>query len=221
MIRVTPAPEPPHFDQQVRMPGLGAIAELVGERPAKRRPGRRRNKIADRREDIPAKEFPPFWREALPDLAAAYRRICAYSCLYIEPVTGSATVDHMAAVSLRWDRVYEWDNYRLACGRMNSRKGNIESILDPFQVEDDWFALELVGYQVVPGPGTTGEVLGRVEATIRLLGLNDEVCRETRAEYAERYLNGDIRLEYLERRAPFVARELRRQGKLRLPLSTV
>lgn len=215
MIRVTPAPEPPRFHRDVRVPGLRAIAELVGERPHPPRPGRRRQKVAERREDIPAHAFPPFWREVLPDLAAAYHRICAYVCLYIEPVTGAVSVDHMVAKSRAWDQVYEWENYRLACALMNSRKEAIETVLDPFEVEDDWFALELVGYQLIPGPGATGGLQEHVEKTIRDLGLNDATCRKAREEYVESYLAGAIRLDYLERRAPLIASELRRQGRLR------
>ncbi len=67
MIRVIPAPEPPAFDKRVRKPGLRAIAEMVGEKPY-RRGGRRFQKLADRREDIPAEKFPPYWTEALDDL---------------------------------------------------------------------------------------------------------------------------------------------------------
>jgi len=215
MIRVTPAPEPPSFDQHVREPGLGAIAELVGESPARRRRGRRRRKVADRREEIPADAFPPFWREALADLYEAYLRICAFSCLYIERVTGGGSVDHMIPRSRTWDRVYEWDNYRLACSLMNSRKNALATVLDPFEIGDDWFALELVDYQLVPGPGATGEARAQVERTIRDLRLNDEDCLKARAEYVESYLGDAIRLDYLERRAPLIARELRRQGKLR------
>lgn len=215
MIRITPAPEPPGFDQRVREPGLGAIAELVGECPARRRRGRRRKKIAGRREEIPADAFPPFWQEALPDLYESYRRICAFACLYIERVTGDGSVDHMIPKSRTWNRVYEWDNYRLACSLMNSRKSALESVLDPFEIGDDWFALELVEYQLIPGPGATGEVRAQVERTIRDLRLNDEDCLKARAEYVESYLGGAIRLDYLERRAPLIARELRRQGKLR------
>ena len=215
MIRVTVAPKSSHFDQEVRDPGLRAIAELVGERLDPPRRGPRRQKVAERREDIPAHAFPPLWRKVLLDLAAAYRRICAYVCLYIEPVTGAVSVDHMVAKSKAWDRVYEWDNYRLACALMNSRKEAIETVLDPFEVEDDWFALELVGYQLVPGLGATGEIRMQVERTIQELGLNDAICRKAREEYAESYLTGAIRLDYLERRAPLIARELRRQGRLR------
>lgn len=213
MMRVTLAPEPPDFTERVRRPGLNAIAELVGEPALSRRGPKRRN--YDRREDIPAGAFPPFWQEALPDLIKAYRRICGYTCLYIEPVTGGASVDHMVPKARAWDRVYEWDNYRLVCALMNSRKGDAEDVLDPFEVSDNWFALELVAHQIVPGPEAIGEIRRRVEATVRLLGLNDEICRKARQEYTACYLAGEIRLDYLERRAPFIVRELRRQGQLR------
>jgi hypothetical protein len=172
-------------------------------------------KVADRRDAIPSEVFPPFWRLVLPDLLTAYRRICGYTCLYIERVTGGASVDHMVPKARAWNRVYEWENYRLACALMNSRKNEAENVLDPFEVRNDWFALELVSYQIVPGPGAMGEIRVQVETTLRLLGLNDEICRKARQEYADCYLGGEIRLDYLERRAPLIARELRRQRKLR------
>lgn len=37
---------------------------------------------------------------------------------------------------------------------------------------------------------------------------------DARAEYAEEYWKGQIQFDYLARRAPFVARELQRQGRL-------
>ena len=49
----------------------------------------------------------------------------------------------MLPKSTRWRDVYEWLNYRLACSRMNSRKGVMPNILDPFEVENEWFVLEL------------------------------------------------------------------------------
>ena len=44
---------------------------------------------------------------------------------------------------------------------------------------------------------------------------SDLECRQARLEFAENYRNGAIRLDYLTRHAPFVAGELRRQGRLR------
>ena len=121
----------------------------------------------------------------------------------------------MIAKSLHWDQVYEWHNYRLACSLMNARKGSIGSVLDPFEIEEGWFALELVEFQVVPGEALPPDVLTGVEATIERLRLNDLECCKARSEFAEDYWQGDISLDYLTRHAPFVERELRRQGRLR------
>ena len=213
MIPVQPAEEPADFDASVRQPGLQAIAERVGEMPA-RNAGRRYSQVAESRDEIPASAFPPYWREALEDLLERYDRICSYLCLYIPRGTGAPSVDHLIAKSMRWDKVYEWHNYRLACSLMNARKGAVASVLDPFEVEDGWFAMELVAFQVVPGEGLTGEIPAAVEGTIRRLHLNEPTCCDARAEYAEEYWKGQIQFDYLERRAPFVARELQRQGRL-------
>lgn len=214
MIPVTPAPEPADFDQRVRQPGLGAIAELVGEPPPRPRPGPKRSSVATVREKIPPANFPPFWRAVLPDMLTAYNRVCAYLGLYIEHVTGNSSVDHMAAKSGAWDQVYEWTNYRLAAARINARKSNLQLLLDPFTISDGLFALEFVEFQVVPGPGAGG-MTQQVVDTIDALGLNAQECRDARREYVECYDTGDIKHAYLERRAPFVAREMRRQQRLR------
>lgn len=215
MIRVELAPEPATFHEKVRQPGLSAIAELVGQPPLLPRPGPRRKPIAASRDEIPAEKFPPYWRDALDDLLAAYDRICAYICVYIEPVTGASSVDHMIPKSKRWQDVYEWANYRLACSPMNARKKEFADVLDPFEVRDGWFELELVGFQVMPSHSLDLETHGQVEATINRLKLNHKDCRELRESYAKNYWERHIDLAYLERRAPFVARELRRLGRLR------
>lgn len=214
MIRVHPAPEPADFDDKVRQPGLSAIAEMVGEEPLRKRPGPKRKRLAERRADILPDAFPPFWTHALDDLLGAYHRICAYVCIYIEKVTGASSVDHLIPKSQAWDQVYEWSNYRIACSLMNTRKGTTSEVLDPFEVQDGWFALELVGFQVVPGETLDASSRERVLATIDRLNLNDRECCGLRDEYASEYLAGHISLDYLRRRAPFVARELERQGRL-------
>ena len=215
MIPITPAPEPPAFDRKVRQPGLRAIAELVGEQPdPPRTAGQPHSPVAASRDEIPAGKFPPYWHEMLDDLMESYHQICAYLCLHISRVTGASSVDHAIAKSRRWDLVYEWSNYRLACSQMNARKGAAADVLDPFDIKEDWFALELVGFQVVPGDGLADDVTGAVANTIERLRLNDPACCEARAEYAEYYWSGDMVFDYLMRHAPFVARELRRQRRL-------
>lgn len=212
MIRVELAAEPQDFDTKVTQPGLRAIAELAGEPGLPKRKGRPRQAIANSREQIPADKFPPYWTEALPELRTAYGHICCYVSVYIEPVTGAASVDHMLPKSRSWREAYEWRNYRLACSLMNSRKNDYLDVLDPFEIDDDWFHLELVGYQVIPRADLDPGVKQRVQATIDRLKLNDRDCLTVREDYATNYFLGEISHAYLCRRAPFLAREIERQG---------
>lgn len=202
MMRVTLAPEPDTFDERVRQPGLRALDRLA-------------RKLSVPKSDIPSSKLPDHWHRSLGDLLAAYNRICSYLCLYIPRGTGARSVDHMVPKSLAWDRTYEWDNYRLACSLMNSRKGDAVHVLDPFEVEDGWFVLELVAFQVLPAGGLADPTATRVEDTIERLRLNDEECCGAREEYAEEYWRENVTLDYVARRAPFVANELRRQNRLR------
>ena len=211
MIRVAKAAEPTTFHAAVRVPGLRAIAELVGEKPT-RTAGRRYTKIADRREDIPADKFPPYWTSVLDDLMKAYNYVCAYSCFRIHEVSGAQSVDHFAPKSRAWADVYEWHNYRLACSRLNARKTDFSGLHDPFQLADGWFQLELVGFQVVPDPGLIRLVREAIQNTIDTLRLND-FCRQ-RASDAEDSWRQDVSFRILTRESPFVAKELRRQGRL-------
>lgn len=214
MIPVKPAPEPADFDAKVRRKGLAAIAELVGESPKLVRRGRRRKAIAARREHLPASSFPPFWSDALDDLLLAYERRCAYLAADLGPATGNASVDHLVAKSRAWDQVYEWKNYRLCAGLINAKKGDRTAPLDPFEIGEGWFGLELVGFQVVRGPRAPRAKLGAIDETISTLGLNLRDCCQLRERYVTDYQQGDISLHYLTKRAPFVALELRRQGAL-------
>lgn len=210
MIRVEQAPEPQTFDNKVRQPGLRALAEMVGEPNLSKRSGRKREVIANSRGEIPANKFPAYWTEALPELLEAYGRVCAYMSFYIERVTGAASVDHMLPKSVSWNEVYEWRNYRLACSLMNSRKNDYRDVLDPFEIDDNWFRIELVGYQVIPAPDLPDEVTKKIQTTIDLLKLNDYECLKLREEYAEALHQNDISINRLRQRAPFLAREIAR-----------
>ncbi len=119
--------------------------------------------------------------------------------IYIETVTGAATVDHMVPRSAEWSHVYEWSNYRLACSLMNSRKKDAVAVLDPFQVEMGWFELEFVGFQVRPGSRLARLIHDRVERTIVRLRLNDRECCALREAHVEAYERNEISLEHLKR----------------------
>lgn len=187
MIKVTPKPEPEDFDRKVRQRGLAKINEGV-------------------------EELPDYWRDFLPQLLEAYGRICSYACIYIMPVTGSKSVDHLAPKSKNRNLAYEWSNYRLACSLMNSRKSDFEDVLDPFEIEDDWFELDPIFWQVHPMTTLSPATRQAVEATIVRLKLNDDDCLRVRGEHYDDYITGAITFNHLKKMNPFVAREVERQG---------
>lgn len=215
MISVSLAPEPKAFDKEIRQPGLSAIDELVGRVPRMRRRGPRRAKIASTESSIPADKFPPFWRNALDDMMAAYDRRCAYLAMVIEE-TGGPTVDHVIPKSVAWNLVYEWTNYRLCASVVNSKKGELLHLVDPVAAKLGWFELDLASYRVVRGGSAPQVQRENIEATLPLLNIRD--CCAQRKRYVEEYRRGPgakgIDLTYLEYRAPFIAAELRRQGQL-------
>ena len=129
MIHVDPRPEPAGFDNQVREKGLAYL--------------RKKNIPLDI--PLPPKTgIQPYWKACLDDLYSSYRGICAYIGIHFERATGAGTVDHFIAKSKRAGLAYEWSNYRLACSSMNSRKRDFDDVLDPFEVDNGWFQLELV-----------------------------------------------------------------------------
>ncbi|NNB90903.1 HNH endonuclease [Corallococcus exiguus] len=186
MIHVDPQPEPADFDARVRQKGH---EDLQG-----------------------TDELRPHWRHCSLQLWKAYRGICAYSCLYIPRGTGALTVDHLLPKSKQRALAYEWSNYRLACNRMNARKNAFEDVLDPFEVQDGWFALELSTLQVIPGAGLSASMQQRVQDTIDRLDLNDEEFLEARTSWYDEYRQGAFNFDFLRRHFPFLAKELVRQG---------
>lgn len=223
MIPVAQAPEPAEFDAKVRQPGLSAIDELVGRQPRLKRPGPKRKQLLNeqgqpvtREQDIPAEAFPAYWRDALPEMLVAYERRCAYLAMYIHHATGSPTVDHVRPKSYAWDQVYEWANYRLCAAIINSKKGALLTLVDPFAIGVAWFALNLKTLHVERGAAAPPPEWARIDATLPVL--NHRLCVAEREEYVRWYRlgpgAGGFDLAHLENRAPFIASELRRQGQL-------
>jgi hypothetical protein len=207
--------EPADFDQKVRQPGLAAIDELVGRAPRIRRPGPRRSKITDTESKIPADKFPPMWRAALDDMMDAYEQRCAYLAMFIER-TANPTIDHVIPKSRAWNLVYEWSNYRLCASVVNSKKGELIGLVDPVDVNIGWFELDLATFRILRRTSAPNAQHQKIDATLPLLNIRD--CCRQRQTYVEDYRlgpdAGGIDLPYLERRAPFIASELRRQKQL-------
>lgn len=195
MIRFEPGPCPAEFEERCRQPGLAWQAEHPN---------------AERPRDL--------WSRFKPQLADAFRQLCAYSCMY-EPV---GTVDHSrpaskGALLLSWkthrERAYDWDNYRFASAWINSSKQAADdTVLDPFQVGDDWFEIILPSLQLVLTDAVPEEHRARAAHTLERLHLrDDERVMRQRREWYRMYQAGELTLESLHKKAPLIARAVEKQ----------
>ena len=162
-----------------------------------------------------AKDMPPLWREAMPSLRASYKSVCAYFCCFVMPATGGGSTDHFVPKSKARKVAYDWDNYRFACTRMNSRKRDASEVLGPFGLPDGWFVLAFNTMRVKPAVGLLAQDLKDVKATIRRLELNSHECINERQEHWDNYDKHGLSAARFIEFAPFVAMEAVRQGLLK------
>jgi hypothetical protein len=191
LIRVAKKAEYPGFNSQVRQPGSAFLS--VCPKPTSEQ-FRKKN----------------FWNRAAKELHAAYSGICAYTAMYL-PEQGS--VDHFVPKTVDPTLAYEWNNYRLASGRVNSCKGNQTNILDPFLVDSDWFEMDIPSCLLKAKSGVAGDLRRQINATINSLRLNgDDYYVQERCNILIAYARGEISLNFLNRRYPFLAKEVVRQN---------
>ncbi len=191
MIRVAAAPEYPNFDVDVRAPGATFLSTCP----------------APTSEQFKKKNF---WNRAAKELHAAYSGICAYTAMYLPE---QWSVDHFLPKCSHPNLAYEWNNFRLASGRINSSKGNQVDIIDPFHVENDWFYIDIPACLLRPNPALDKPLKNRINGTINSLRLNqDDNYVQERCNILIEYARDDISMNFLWRRYPFLAKEVDRQG---------
>ncbi|MEM9461421.1 MAG: hypothetical protein AAGF11_45070 [Myxococcota bacterium] len=226
MIPVTPQPEPkpPDYDfrHDVYDRGRDALRQLAGLPPLHKWKGKNIKERVRRLTDVTAKMIRdyPYWTRAMPALHRAYRGYCAYLARYIEPVE-TPTTDHFVALRNATDPMlaYTWSNYRLAHALVNGVKSAIPGVLDPFEIGEEWFAIDLGTFETIVGPKAPTEKIEAVVHTISALKLDGGELAATRRRAATRYWTppvGRAPLPFwsLEQDEPFLASELRRQGRL-------
>jgi hypothetical protein len=190
MIGVIAKPEYQKFDGEVRKPGANFLATCPTPTSAQ---FKKKN----------------LWSKAARELHAAYSGVCAYTAMYL-PEQGS--VDHFLPKAAYPHLAYEWSNFRLASGRVNSSKGNLTDILDPFQVQDDWFYIDIPACLLRPNPVLQNPLRSKIAGTINSLRLNqDDNYVQDRCNILMDYARGDVTIGFLERRYPFLAKEVKRQ----------
>lgn len=207
MIPVTPRRAPKGFNAEVFQPGLAWL--------------KKRN-IPLHQKLTPGTKLKPLWRKKLKSLHRRYDGVCAYLCVWIEPVTGAATVDHFIAKSKRAGDAYRWSNFRLACSAMNSRKRDYDNVLDPFTLAPDTFELDFVTGEISPSKKLNAAQFQAAHDTIKRLGLDDRPNRKNRIKRIDDYLRlkseaqpgATAHEQILRRDSPFIWYEAQRQGML-------
>jgi hypothetical protein len=193
MIPVQMKPEPLDFNDKVRKKGKIFLQKISHPKT----------------KDWEDKEY---WREAIPDLCVAYDSVCAYCAQWISTGTGTPTVDHFISKTKTPSLAYEWSNFRLVCLKLNSRKG-VADIIDPFTVQEGFFNLDLRTFMILPNPDLSEEEKVKIRFTIDQLQLNkDESFVEARRSWYEIYIEGHCTFSLLQRLAPFIAQEIKRQN---------
>ena len=154
------------------------------------------------------------WRKVLSDLYHSYDRTCAFAAVRIERVTGFRSVEHFKPKGKYPALAYDWDNFRLVCGLMNGRKGDHEDVLDPFDIPENIFTLDLVSGDILVSPQCPEKIRKRAELTIARLRLGDPECCAMRSEHISKIFNNDWSYEEAKSMSPFVVASLEQQGLL-------
>lgn len=178
MIPVVRPDEPNEFDGEVRRPGRAWLAKRRGGRP------------------------PDYWRKAKPALQSAFFNRCGYSAM----LDHCGTVDHFIAQDLDPELLYEWSNLRYASQWLNSSKQAAEGVLDPYEVGEGWFEVELPSLQLVATDRVPPDKRELVEATLQRLPIRDDerVIRQRQA-WLDAYEGKRVTLEGLREFAPLIA----------------
>jgi len=199
VIPVVPRGEPTAFDSQVRQPGRQFLTH--NSTPTSKEFGRN-----------------DYWKKARDDLWEAYSGICAYSCFYMMPEY--ATVDHFLPKSSHPSEAFEWSNYRLCIRKLNGNKADSTEVIDPFDVKDTWFMLDFPSCLVRSGNELNPVLKKKIDDTIRILKLNeDDSLVQERCDIMVDYAGGNLTLNFLKKRYPFLAVEIERQRLAELAVS--
>ncbi len=183
MIHVEPPEEPANFEEKVRIPG---------------------NRWLWNNQD--RNDFPDYWKHCFSELAEGFNHLCGHSAMHVPEI--GAVVDHYLSKSKHRNLTYEWSNYRYASFRMNSRKMTYDDqILDPFEVEDGWFEVQLGSWQLLMTAGIPVEKRERAKKTMERLRLQTgrDVIMLRRKHYLL-FLEGESTLAALRSHAQLLYR---------------
>jgi len=193
MIRVERPSEPETFDETCRQPGNRWLREHPETDPHSK----------------------PLWASFRGRLKEAFHRRCGLLAHRV----GDETVDHWLSIKNNRELAYEWSNYRWISGTLNSAKKPCwdGKLLDPFEVEDDWFEILLPSLQMVLVASLPEPVRKRAEFTMNKLHLRDGTrVLDQRGEWLALYEKNGITFEVLQYFAPLIAKAVAKRDGLEI-----
>lgn len=196
MIQIPVYPEPNDFNAKVRVRGNAFLATTPHPTNSQWR----------------SKEF---WRHCHDQLYKLCGGICAYCASWTSRrsttrLGDNTSVDHFLPKSHCPELAYEWSNFRLCRSKLNERKDDSLSIIDPCAINSNWFQIDFFTFRVGSNPSAPLYVRSRVDSSIAQLGLNDTGYIKERMAVVKQYCVHGIPLSRLEKHYPFIAREMRR-----------
>lgn len=153
---------------------------------------------------------PDYWSPFRFSLAQGFSERCGYGAMWIS----SGTVDHHVSVHEDVSLAYEWSNYRYVEAWINSSKNRTEAsaLLDPFEVGEGWFRVELPSLQLVLTDKVPLEFRAKAERTLVSLPIqHDERILRNRRAWLEVYEQG-APLEIIREKAPLIAEAIEREN---------
>jgi hypothetical protein len=196
MIRVPAYSEPTDFNAKVRSRGNAFLA-------TNRHPANAQWRSND------------FWTLSHDPLYKLYGGICMYSASWTarknnSRLGGNTSIDHFLPKSICPELAYEWSNFRLCRSQLNQRKDDSLDVVDPFFINSDWFQLDFFTLRIEANPVATKIIRNRIRDTLIRLGLNDDGYVKERIAILKQYAIYGVPLSKVEKKYPFIAREIRR-----------
>ena len=130
-----------------------------------------------------------YWTNCKDELMEAYDATCAYSGIRQR---FGLQIDHYKDKSFHPYVAYDWANYRLCIGEINSTKRRRPDILDPFTVKDDWFDLDVWTGALSPAKHLDPGLAAQVKNTIVRLKLNSPSHNQIRRLWLEAFRAGHM-----------------------------
>lgn len=180
MIRVKKPKKPKNFEKLVGAPG----------------------KLHLQRYPMQGEYFRSFWRECIDDLEVAFDSLCGYTAQF----TSDGSVDHFLDKHTHRHLAYKWNNYRFASPKVQSKKKPGLVVLDPYKVDDGWFAISLPDLQLYVTDKVPAKHRVVAETMITKLGLvKGRHVMKQRQELYKQYRDGEMSTTAIRRFAPLLA----------------